>query len=255
VIGVSGVTVELGGRVILRNVSLNVPPGSIHVILGPNGAGKTTLVRVIAGLVRPATGKVYTCGREVTWDPPERRGLGVVFQGSPLLPLRTVADHVSYPLRARGIPRREAYRIAREIAREAGLDSVFDERLDRLSGGQRQRVALATALASSRKCLVLDEAFSNLDPAYRAELYRLLERLRGEGSSILATTHVVDDLVFLADKVWVLVGGEIVEAGDPVSLAVKHRHWYTRAVLGTIAKLASELSGTLALKAYTGQGR
>ncbi len=253
-IGVSEVTVELGGKTILRGVSLSVPPGNIHVILGPNGAGKTTLVRVIAGLVRPVKGRVYACGRDVTGDPPNRRGLGVVFQGSPLLPLKTVADHISYPLKARGIPKREALRIAREIAEETGLGGVFEERLDRLSGGQRQRVALATALASSRRCLVLDEAFSNLDPAYRAEFYSLLSRLRSEGSSILATTHVVDDLVFLADKVWVLVGGEVVEAGDPLSLALRSRHWYTKTVLGTVARLAAALADKMTVKAYTGQG-
>lgn len=173
---------------------------------------------------------------------PNRRGLGVVFQGSPLLPLKTVADHISYPLRARGIPKSEAFKVAREIAEETGL-----------SGGQRQRVALATALASSRTRHLLDEAFSNLDPAYRAELYSLLNRLRSEGSSILATTHVVDDLVFLADRVWVLVGGEVVEAGDPLSLALRSKHWYTKTVLGTVARLAAELAGKIAVKAYTGQ--
>lgn len=253
-LGVSGVTVKLGGKNVLKGVTLRVPEGSIHVILGPNGAGKTTLVRVIAGLLKPVEGRVYACGRDVTGDPPNKRGLGVVFQGAPLLPLKTVADHVSYPLRARGVPKDEALRVAREIAEDLGLGGVFRERLDRLSGGQRQKVALATALAASRRCLVLDEAFSNLDPAYRAEFYSLLRRLRGEGSSILVTTHVIDDLLFMADRVWVLVNGEVVESGDPLSLALKPSHGYTKAVLGTLARLTSELAGRMAFKAYTSRG-
>ena len=204
-------------------------------MLGPNGAGKTTLVRAVAGLVRPRAGRVLVEGRDVTREPPGSRGVGVVLQGAPLLPLRTVLDHVVFPLESRGIPRGEARRRAAEIAAEVGLAGLLGERLSRLSGGMRQRVALATALAVSRRVLVLDEAFSSLDPAFRLGIYRLLLRLRLEGASILATTHLVDDLVLLADRVWVLVDGLIVESGRPLELAASPRHPYTLAALRHLA--------------------
>lgn len=234
-LAVEGLVVELGGRRVLDGVSVEVPRGELHVVLGPNGAGKTTLVRAVAGLVRPSAGRVVVGGRDVTLEPPGSRGVGVVLQGAPLLPLRTVLDHVAFPLESRGLPRGEARRVASEIAAELGLGGLLGERLSRLSGGMRQRVALATALAVSRAVLVLDEAFSSLDPAFRLDTYRLLLRLRLGGASILATTHIVDDLVLLADRVWVLVDGRVVESGRPLEIAAAPGHPYTRAALRHLA--------------------
>ena len=230
-ITVEGIQASIGGRRILRGVSLSAGMGEIHVILGPNGSGKTTLVKVIAGLIQPEKGRVVIDGIDSTSLPPERRGLGVVFQGTPLLPLHRVIDHIVFPLRMRGIPWGEALARARETAELLGITGLLHRKLEGLSGGERQKVAIATALATGARNLVLDEPFSSLDPSSRIDLYRILYRLRDLGYTILLTTHIVDDVVFLADKIWILVEGSIAESGTPQELVTRPGVEYTRTAL------------------------
>ncbi len=240
---VDDIAVILSGKRVLDNVSLEAGPGELHVVMGPNGSGKTTLVKALTGLVPVARGRIVIDGVDVTQLPPAARGLGVVFQGAPLLPLGRVYDHIEFPLRARGVDKREARARVLEVADTLGLREKLYERLSRLSGGERQKVAIATALAAGSRNLVLDEPFSNLDPAYRLELYQVLHGLRREGYTIMATTHIVDEIVASADRLWILVDGRIVEEGKPGDLLGSPSTWYTRLLARIAGEQASPLSG------------
>ena len=212
------IEVRLAGRTVVRDASLSAGPGELHVILGRNGAGKTSLLKAITGLVKPSRGRVIVDGVDVTQAEPSRRGLGVVLQGSPLLPTPTVLDHIMLPLLAQGVAGAEARAKAASIASLTGVEHLLYRKPWSLSGGERQRVAIATALAGGARNLVLDEPFSNIDPEYRQELYSLIHRLRGRGYTILVATHILDDLVYTSDTVWVMDGGRIVAHGPPWSL-------------------------------------
>ncbi|MCE4603174.1 MAG: ATP-binding cassette domain-containing protein [Desulfurococcales archaeon] len=207
--------VRLAGKTVVRRARISAGQGELHVILGRNGAGKTSLLKAIAGLVRPSRGRIIVDGFDVTREKPSRRRLGVVLQGAPLLPAPTVLDHIMLPLIARGVETGEARARAAQVASLVGVDHLLDRRPWRLSGGERQRVAIATALAMGTRNLVLDEPFSSLDPEYRRGLYSLIYRLRGSGYTILVATHILDDLVYTSDTVWVMDGGRIIAHGDP----------------------------------------
>jgi len=229
-IRVAGIHKSFTGRMVLKGIDLEVGDGELHIVLGPNGSGKTTLVKIIAGLLQMDEGRVIIDGVDVSGKPPPERGVGVVLQGSPLLPLRTVYDHIAFPLRARGI-NMGIDGMVRDVAGKLGLMHKLHRSLYELSGGERQRVSIATALVGGLRNLVLDEPFSSLDPEYRIELYNLLSRLRGEGLSILVTTHIVDDLIYMADRIWILVDGIIEESGSPEDLLSNPKSSYAGKVL------------------------
>ena len=209
------------GRPVLDNISLVLPDGQIGCLLGPSGCGKTTLLRIVAGLEVPDRGRVEVDGRTLVdagvWVPPERRGIGLVFQEFALFPHLTVEQNVAYGLHH--LPRAE--RRARtgdmlSLVELAGLEGRYPHQL---SGGQQQRVALARALAPAPKLLLLDEPFSNLDTPLKATVRaQLAELLRQAGVPALLVVHDVEDVMALADRVAVLREGRIVREGAPHEL-------------------------------------
>ena len=188
---------------VLDGIDLTVPGGGIVALIGPNGCGKSTLLRVIAGLLRPDAGAALLDGLQITGPDPR---IGLVFQEPRLLPWRTAADNVTYPLELAGwsLPRRLA-RLA-VLADLVGLDpSVRASRPAELSGGTRQRVALARALALEPAVLLLDEPFSALDALTRErfdlELLRLWDRA---ATTIVMVTHSIPEAILVADRVVVM---------------------------------------------------
>jgi NitT/TauT family transport system ATP-binding protein len=209
-----------GGRLpVLDGMTLDVPGGGIVALIGPNGCGKSTLLRVIAGLLTPERGAVTLDAEPITGPDPR---IGLVFQEPRLLPWRSAADNITYPLELAGwAPSRRAQRLA-ELADLVALDSgVTDNRPAELSGGTRQRVALARALALEPEVLLLDEPFSALDALSRErfdlELLRLWERA---ATTILLVTHSISEAILVADRVVVMSPrpGRVV-ADIPVDLA------------------------------------
>ncbi len=188
---------------VLDGVDLAIPDGGIVALIGPNGCGKSTLLRVIAGLLRPVTGEALL--DETPIDGPDPR-IGLIFQEPRLLPWRSAADNITYPLELAGWPReRRASRLA-ALAALVGLDpAVTAARPAELSGGTRQRVALARALALEPAVLLLDEPFSALDALTRErfdlELLRLWDRA---ATTILMVTHSIPEAIMVADRVVVL---------------------------------------------------
>ena len=188
---------------VLDGIDLTVPGGGIVALIGPNGCGKSTLLRVIAGLLRPDAGAALLDGLQITGPDPR---IGLVFQEPRLLPWRTAADNVTYPLELAGwsLPRRLA-RLA-VLADLVGLDpAVRASRPAELSGGTRQRVALARALALEPAVLLLDEPFSALDALTRErfdlELLRLWDRA---ATTIVMVTHSIPEAILVADRVVVM---------------------------------------------------
>jgi NitT/TauT family transport system ATP-binding protein len=209
-----------GGRLqVLDGMSLEVADGGIVALIGPNGCGKSTLLRAIAGLLAPDRGAITLDGAPITGPDPR---IGLVFQEPRLLPWRSAADNITYPLELAGWPPdRRAARLA-ELADLVALDpGVTGNRPAELSGGMRQRVALARALALEPEVLLLDEPFSALDALSRErfdlELLRLWERA---ATTIVFVTHSIAEAIFVADRIVVMSPrpGRVV-ADLPVELA------------------------------------
>jgi len=197
-------------------------PGTTIALLGPNGAGKSTLVATLAGIVRPAAGRVVADG--VTWDdaasgthlPAARRRVGVVFQDLRLFPHLPAIDNIAFPLRARGAGMAVARRRADELLDRFGLSGLGGRLPASLSGGEAQRVALARALAGDPRLLLLDEPLGSLDVRTRAEARRLLKETiaRFPGVTLLVTHDPVEAMT-LAERLIILESGLVTQIGTP----------------------------------------
>jgi len=191
-----------GPLLALDGVSLDVEPGEIVALIGPNGSGKSTLLRAIAGLLTPDRGGVTLDGRPVTEPDP---AVGLVFQEPRLLPWRSVAANIAYPLELAGWPRARRDARVSELLELVGLEGAAGARPSQLSGGMRQRVALARALALEPRVLLLDEPFSALDALTRERLnVELLDLWARTATTGIVVTHSIPEAIFLADRVIVL---------------------------------------------------
>ena len=202
----------------LREISFEVPRGGYALIIGPTGSGKTTLLEAVAGHARLLAGRVFMHDDEVTHLPPERRGLGFVYQQYHLFPHLSVRENIGYGLRGShgrpSTPRPET-RVT-DLADMLAIGPLLDRPVRGLSGGEQQRVALARALAPKPSILLLDEPFAAVDPATRQVLRRELRELHErEGITTLQVTHDFDEALRLGDLVAVLSEGRIAQSGTP----------------------------------------
>jgi molybdate/tungstate transport system ATP-binding protein len=201
----------------LRDISLEVPPGGYALIIGPTGSGKTTLLEAVAGHANLRAGRVFMHGDDVTALPPERRGLGFVYQQYHLFPHLSVRDNIGYGIAQHRLPDgRNTEGRVRELADMLAITPLLDRGVRGLSGGEQQRVALARALAPKPSILLLDEPFAAVDPATRQVLRRELRELHErEGITTLQVTHDFDEALRLGDLVAVLAEGRIAQRGTP----------------------------------------
>ena len=201
----------------LRDISLEVPKGGYALIIGPTGSGKTTLLEAVAGHARLHAGRVFMHDDEVTDLPPERRGLGFVYQQYHLFPHLSVRDNIGYGIvRLRARDGRDPGSRIEELAEMLAITPLLDRSVRGLSGGEQQRVALARALAPRPSILLLDEPFAAVDPATRQVLRRELRELHErEGITTLQVTHDFDEALRLGDLVAVLAEGRIAQSGTP----------------------------------------
>ncbi|MEO2241498.1 MAG: ABC transporter ATP-binding protein [Euryarchaeota archaeon] len=214
---VENVRFSYDGRPVLRGVSLTVEPGEVRVILGPNGSGKSTLLRIVAGILRPDEGRILIDGEDVTDRPPEDRRVGYVPQRPTLFPHLTVRDNITYALRnGRGDPSR-----LDELIELLGLEEHLDRRPDELSGGYQSRVALARALFSDPRVLLLDEPLSDVDLTAKRRLVDRFRRiLRRSGAPTLYVTHDPWEAERIGDSYTVLLDGRSADA-DTVDEALE----------------------------------
>ncbi len=203
-------------KLALSNISLDVAKSEILALLGPSGSGKSTLLAAIAGIVKPLAGEILIGGRSLLNLPPEARGLGMVFQDYALWPHMTVSQNIAFPLRARKYPSVVVNQRVDEALKRVGLQGFELRRPHQLSGGQQQRVALARAIAAETQLLLLDEPLSALDPATRSSVRgELAEILRQLHLTTIIVTHDREEAFELADRIAVLVDGEIQQHGGP----------------------------------------
>jgi sulfate/thiosulfate transport system ATP-binding protein len=242
VISVTDVTKRFGDYTALEDVSLDVDDGSLTALLGPSGSGKSTLLRVIAGLEAPDTGSVHISGRDATRVPPQKRGIGFVFQHYAAFKHMTVRDNVAFGLKVRKRPKAEITAKVDELLRIVGLDGYQSRYPAQLSGGQRQRMALARALAVEPEVLLLDEPFGALDANVRAELREWLRRLHDEVHvTTVLVTHDQEEAMEVADRIVVLNRGRIEQDGPPRELYERPANAFVMSFLGPVARLGDTL--------------
>jgi sulfate transport system ATP-binding protein len=242
VIAVTDVTKRFGDFTALDGVSIDVADGSLTALLGPSGSGKSTLLRVVAGLEMPDAGTVEISGRDATAVPPQKRGIGFVFQHYAAFKHMTVRENVAFGLRVRRRPKPEIAARVDELLRIVGLDGYQKRYPAQLSGGQRQRMALARALAVEPEVLLLDEPFGALDANVRAELREWLRRLHDEVHvTTVLVTHDQEEAMEVADRIVVLNAGRIEQAGPPRELYESPANAFVMGFLGPVARLGDTL--------------
>jgi sulfate transport system ATP-binding protein len=240
-ITVRGANKHYGDFAALDNVDFDVPSGSLTALLGPSGSGKSTLLRSIAGLDEPDTGTITINGRDVTRVPPQRRGIGFVFQHYAAFKHMTVRDNVAFGLKVRKRPKAEIAAKVDELLGIVGLAGYQERYPSQLSGGQRQRMALARALAIEPKLLLLDEPFGALDANVRAELRAWLRRLHDEVHvTTVLVTHDQEEAMDVADRIAVLHEGRLEQVGAPQELYDRPASDFVMGFLGPVTRLGGQ---------------
>ena len=237
-IAVQRVTKRFGSYVALDNVSLAIASGSLTALLGPSGSGKSTLLRVIAGLETPDEGHVSILGDDVSGIPPQKRGVGFVFQHYAAFKHMTVRDNVAFGLKIRKRPKAEIRERVDELLGLVQLGGFAERYPSQLSGGQRQRMALARALAVEPKVLLLDEPFGALDARVRKELRAWLRRLHEEVHvTTVLVTHDQEEAMDVADRVAVMNEGVIEQTGKPRDLYEHPANEFVMTFVGPVNRL------------------
>jgi sulfate/thiosulfate transport system ATP-binding protein len=229
------------GRPVVNRVSLEIADGEFFVLIGPSGSGKSTILRMIAGLNTVEEGRVLLHGRDVTQAPPQKRGVGFVFQHYALFQHMSAADNIEFGLRVRKVPASQRQQRRDELLELVGLAGLGGRTPAQLSGGQQQRVALARALAHRPEVLLLDEPFGALDAKIRVDLRRALRRIQTElGITTIFVTHDQEEAFELADRLGVMNFGRLLEVGTPRELYQRPQTEFVATFLGTANLLVGQ---------------
>jgi sulfate transport system ATP-binding protein len=236
------VTKRFGDFVAVEDVSISVPTGSLTALLGPSGSGKSTLLRVISGLEQPDDGRVVIEGNDVTGLPPQRRGIGFVFQHYAAFKHMTVRKNVAFGLEIRRRPRAEISKRVDELLELVQLTGLAKRYPAQLSGGQRQRMALARALAVEPTVLLLDEPFGALDARVRKELRAWLRRLHEEVHvTTIFVTHDQEEAMEIADQIVLMNQGRVEQVGGARDLYEQPANEFVMSFIGPVSHFGEEL--------------
>ncbi|HDH07008.1 MAG TPA: ABC transporter ATP-binding protein [Thermoproteales archaeon] len=221
------------GDFLIRDITLRVEAGDYFVVLGPSGAGKTLLLQLIAGIYKPDKGRIYFGDRDVTYTPPEKRGVGYLPQTIALFPNMNVYENIAFPLRIRKLPEKEVKERVLEVSESLGIRNLLGRDIRTLSGGEAQRVALARALIARPNVLLLDEPLSSVDPVLRWDLRDFLRRIHREFNiTVIHVTHDFTEALSLASRIAVMSKGMVVQVGSPGEIFYKPKSrfvaWFTR---------------------------
>ncbi|MGH7122969.1 MAG: ABC transporter ATP-binding protein, partial [Stellaceae bacterium] len=218
----------------VQDLDLEIAETEFVSLLGPSGCGKTTTLRMLAGLDFPTSGTIRIGGRVVTELPPGKRDIAMVFQSYALYPHMTVAENIAYPLRKRGVPRREREAKVMAAARLLRLEALVERKPRHLSGGQQQRVALGRALVREPEVFLLDEPLSNLDAKLRAHMRaELIELHRRIGKTMVYVTHDQLEAMTMSDRIAILHGGVLQQFGTPADVYERPANVFVADFIGT----------------------
>jgi spermidine/putrescine ABC transporter ATP-binding subunit len=213
---IENLTKTYGPMTVVDQVSLSVKAGEFVTLLGASGSGKTTTLMMIAGLTDIDSGSIRIDGKDIIPLPPERRGLGVVFQSYALFPNYNVYENVAFPLRLRHISEQDIIRQVNNVLERVGLTQLGQRRISQLSGGQQQRVALARAIVFSPPVLLMDEPLGALDRKLRDQLQIEIKRIQRElGVTVIYVTHDQEEALALSDRIAIMRDGRIDQLGTP----------------------------------------
>lgn len=222
----------------LRDISLSIEEGSIYVIMGLSGSGKSTLIRHFNRLIEPSSGHILVDGVDVVslnkrdLEIFRQKKMSMVFQRFGLFPHRTVLDNAAYGLTVQGVGKAEREKRAREWLEQVGLSGFENQYPHQLSGGMQQRVGLARALATDAEILLMDEAFSALDPLIRREMQDQLLQLQAKlNKTIVFITHDLDEALRLGNRIAILKDGELVQEGTPEDILLNPANDYVQSFL------------------------
>ncbi|WP_313624249.1 glycine betaine/L-proline ABC transporter ATP-binding protein [Achromobacter sp.] len=229
---------ESGHTLGLRDISLSIEEGSIYVIMGLSGSGKSTLIRHFNRLIEPSSGHILVDGVDVVslnkrdLEVFRQKKMSMVFQRFGLFPHRTVLDNAAYGLTVQGVAKAEREQRAREWLEQVGLSGFENQYPHQLSGGMQQRVGLARALATDAEILLMDEAFSALDPLIRREMQDQLLQLQAKlNKTIVFITHDLDEALRLGNRIAILKDGELVQEGTPEDILLNPANDYVQSFL------------------------
>ena len=250
------VTKSFGSNLILSNFDETFKDGEFVTLLGPSGCGKTTMLRMIAGFEKPTTGEIYIDDTLISSDkvflPPEKRGVGMVFQSYAVWPHMDVFHNVAYPLT---IAKKDRASVERKVAHVLDIVhlSQYAKRYpNQLSGGQQQRVALARALVAEPKLLLLDEPLSNLDAKLRESMrFEIKEIQRNLGITVVYVTHDQTEAMAMSDRVFLINRGVVQQKGSPEEIYRKPVNQFVADFLGKVDFIKGEAGGGRILLHHT----
>ena len=216
------------------NLNVTIDDGTLAGLLGPSGCGKSTTLYMIAGLEKPTSGRIYFGDEDVTDLPPEKRGIGLVFQNYALYPHMTVRQNIMFPLENAKVPKAEALKTAQEMADLVQIGHLMDRKPGELSGGQQQRVAIARAIAKKPRVLLLDEPLSNLDARLRLETREEIRRIQQEtGITTIFVTHDQEEAMSITDTIVLMKDGVLQQKEAPQEMYRKPANQFVASFMGT----------------------
>jgi putative spermidine/putrescine transport system ATP-binding protein len=242
IVRLEGINKHYGSVTALSTIDLHVHEGEFLTLLGPSGSGKTTILNLIAGMVRPSTGRIFLRDIDVTDLPASQRQLGMVFQNYALMPHMTIFENVAFPLRVRRVPGAEIRRRVTEVLDIVQLPNVAGRKPRELSGGQQQRVAIARAMVYNPSIILMDEPLGALDRKLREQLQLEIKRLHERlGITMLYVTHDQEEALVMSDRICLMNHGRIEQLDVPKQLYFRPASVFAAQFLGE----SNILSGTV----------
>jgi multiple sugar transport system ATP-binding protein len=223
-----------GGTKALDHLNIEIESGSFTSLLGPSGCGKTTTLKLIAGLLEPTEGKIFFDDEDVTYLPPQKRGVGLVFQDYAVFPHMTGFENIAFGLKIRGVDEEEIKRRINEIASLLEIEHVLSKKPKEMNISELQRVSLARAIVMRPRVLLLDEPLSNLDATLRVKARMELKKLQKHlKQTIIYVTHDQIEALTLSDKVAVMSQGKLMQYDSPENIFNKPRNKFVAGFVGT----------------------
>lgn len=233
-VSIRNLSLSFGAVTVLKDLNLDIGEGEFLVLLGSSGCGKSTLLNCIAGLLEPTEGQIFIKGRNVTWEEPKDRGIGMVFQSYALYPQMTVEKNLSFGLQVAKVPKPEIEKRVARAAEILQIGPLLKRRPAALSGGQRQRVAIGRALVRDVDVFLFDEPLSNLDAKLRSELRVEIKRLHQNlKNTMIYVTHDQIEALTLADRIAIMKSGVIQQLADPVTIYNKPTNLFVAGFIGS----------------------